>query len=397
MQNGSMQNLSNPMVAMIDSAFSEKDLNDAPSIKRLQKSLIPVVHLVENFDAGGLERFVLDLTVAQTSLGQNAIIIYTSNGGSMQMEAEQSGLQIMKIETEHEFNDFIELSGVTTCFVHHSYRILSDRILEAVNVVEVIHNPYWWQRGNLELARLRLKMHKIICVSEYVRNYVIDFLDIDSHKAIVIENSISFDSTPTISESKKRVLLSVGNFAPQKNQLLLMLAFNRFQNRNPELNTELWIVGRNVESNLSKYIDRGIEFPKLENIKLFSAQSKEEMNKVYEDSDYFILPSTYEGFSLASLEALHFGLPIALSRCGGFSEIEKATNNLVLIPEITPDGERLTHTYIEKTCWEPSQEQITATAEAIEKLILLEKNYTPLDFFTFEEMVSKYMAIDANL
>jgi glycosyltransferase involved in cell wall biosynthesis len=113
-------------------------------------------------------------------------------------------------------------------------------------------------------------------------------------------------------ESRHR-LITVCRLAPQKRLDLLLRALATVIQRHP--NTRLCIVGDGPQSqelrSLAKelLLDQHVEFTGM----LGPADVRSRL----QSCDLFVLPSRYEGFSNAALEAMEAGLPVILSRCGG--------------------------------------------------------------------------------
>ncbi len=60
--------------------------------------------------------------------------------------------------------------------------------------------------------------------------------------------------------------------------------------------------------------------------------SDEELLKLYEDSEIFILPSIVEGVSLVAMEAMAMGCACVITDCGGTSEYTRDGLNCLLVP-----------------------------------------------------------------
>jgi UDP-glucose:(heptosyl)LPS alpha-1,3-glucosyltransferase len=61
--------------------------------------------------------------------------------------------------------------------------------------------------------------------------------------------------------------------------------------------------------------------PKCENARFLGPQNPQEMRALFAAADAFVLPTLYEPFSNACLEALSAGLPVITTAANGFSEI----------------------------------------------------------------------------
>lgn len=395
-ESDSIAEFKNPLIQLIEGIVEKDQHIFEVHLNQLRDNLIPIIHLVEDFDSGGLERFVFDLALAQVRSGKNTVIAYAGNGGKILEEARSAGLKTVKLNNVTELRMLIENTSANICFTHHCYRILNKEILESIRVVEVFHNPYWWQRGNNELASLREGMYKYIFVSKYVEEFSIEILNLAKNKCQIIENAVSIDRKISLESKSGEILLSVGNFAIQKNQLLLIKGFQEYKKENLDSKLELWLVGKNISSNIKKIAKGSGNLSSESNIKFLFAKNMQEMYEIYSQSDYFILPSTFEGFSLASLEAFHYGLPIATSYCGGYRELARLGAGIVLISNITPSNNHLDSSYIEETSYRPSEIQINSVKESIKELLLVKRTAAIDSELNFNFMVLEYLKIGLN-
>ncbi len=113
-------------------------------------------------------------------------------------------------------------------------------------------------------------------------------------------------------ESQKKQFINVAYLNKNKNQSLLVDAFHKAFGNND--NFELSIVGSGSEKeNLKKQIDK----LKLTNIKLLGFVAQNELTRLLQNSDYFVLSSNFETFGVVIIEAMSCGLPVVSTKCGG--------------------------------------------------------------------------------
>jgi len=128
------------------------------------------------------------------------------------------------------------------------------------------------------------------------------------------------------SENKKSKLLFVGRIVPLKNIDILLKAVKIVKEEIPEI--EFSIVGEEIAGRLEGdigYKQQMISLVKslgLENDVVFKGwKTGEELYKIYQESDLFVLASTYENFGLPLLEAASFGLPLISTNVGVAREL----------------------------------------------------------------------------
>lgn len=111
------------------------------------------------------------------------------------------------------------------------------------------------------------------------------------------------------------MLLSVGRLSAEKGHSILIKAFLRALSDNPKL--KLAIVGDGpLKSKLVKFSEQSENKGKI----LFYGYKKN-IRKYLASADVFVLPSLYEGFGLAVIEAMAMGLPVIATTVGGIPEI----------------------------------------------------------------------------
>ena len=68
----------------------------------------------------------------------------------------------------------------------------------------------------------------------------------------------------------------------------------------------------------------------LDNVEIKTHQSRKELVKLYNLSNYYILPSLFETFGVVAIEALSQGLPVLTTPCVGPLSIVKNYSNGVI-------------------------------------------------------------------
>jgi glycosyltransferase involved in cell wall biosynthesis len=121
-------------------------------------------------------------------------------------------------------------------------------------------------------------------------------------------------------------LLMVGRLAREKNIFLALNAFKNIVGKN--IDAILIIVGegpekKNIEYRIKNY---GLE----DRVKLEGWQ--EDVGGYYESADAFLLTSDYEGYNIASVEAIASALPVIMTDVGVAGEVVKNGVNGIVVP-----------------------------------------------------------------
>lgn len=168
----------------------------------------------------------------------------------------------------------------------------------------------------LEKKTIR-KNHSVVAVTNEV---LIDYENAirKNNRSFVLKNYISEDflhqkiPAKNLNSLKEIRLVAVGNIKKQKNYIYLINAFEHLK----EYNISLDIYG--IEDENFNMLKKEIDKNKLPiNFKGPSA----EIDKLFSKYDIYVMPSLYEGFGIAVVEAMASGLPLLLSDLPVFHEV----------------------------------------------------------------------------
>ena len=180
--------------------------------------------------------------------------------------------------------------------------------------------------GNNDTA---LAAKKIVVFSAFAKQSYIDQGFRESQIEIIHIGAINGNRSPLCkpeyNSSKKLHLLYLGRMTRIKGIDAIMQVSELL---NPE-DFKISLVGQ-CSPNIAKYI-RGNSNNSI--LELASNPTSHEVEHYFRQADIFVLPSFSEGFSIASLEAMSFGLIPILSTSTGVSEILKNTKLESLIIE----------------------------------------------------------------
>ncbi len=128
------------------------------------------------------------------------------------------------------------------------------------------------------------------------------------------------------------VVINVANFRPQKRHALLLRAAAEVRARSPEV--RFLLVGQGPLEGATRRLARRLGLT--DNVTFTGF--RDDVPRLLAASDVFALPSSWEGLSIALLEAMALGKPCVVTRIGGVSEVIGGGEFGVVVDEGDPRG-----------------------------------------------------------
>jgi glycosyltransferase involved in cell wall biosynthesis len=189
------------------------------------------------------------------------------------------------------------------------------------------------------IPRLLKGVQRIIAVSNYTKQKIVELIGIEEEKIEVIPNGVDkkYWMTSPDSESNSirslglyssRYLLYVGSLQPRKNLSRLLQAWGLIQNEVPE---DIWLVvaGAEGKKEVFSQLKLSVIPPRVQ----FTGYVSDDILPImYRKALGFVFVSLYEGFGLPILEAMASGTPVLAS-------------NLTAIPEVAGNAALLVDPY----------------------------------------------------
>lgn len=145
-------------------------------------------------------------------------------------------------------------------------------------------------------------------------------------KCSVIYNPVNESFFEVFDSERKKRFISVGRLAAQKNQKLMLDAFNVVHQKHPEFSLSIYGEGE-LKDELHAYIRENdmSDFAILEG-------TTNNISKEMQSSYAFCLSSDFEGMSNAIIEAVCAGLPIVTTDVSGAQELIGGNNGGIITP-----------------------------------------------------------------
>jgi len=286
-------------------------------------------------DAGGVDEFVSFLARQLPYFGLDTTVMCEApcNGerskvGYLASELRKEGICVIEAQPQ-DGRRWLANNRPDVISAHDP----PDWILDAADllripVVETLHGiptPIGtdWNR---ELTRSRY-INSIVAVSELVRRqYLKGNPRFDVRRIITIPNAFNDTHRRTVDRSQARrwlglqhefLFISLGRYGMQKNGYGLVAAFAHVARDHPE--AHLLMAGRVDEGNYTEQVLR-LRDALPERMQIHLRQHQPNPSAILAAADCFVLNSFFEGWPLASMEALSAGLPVIISDVGGARE-----------------------------------------------------------------------------
>ncbi|MBP6456519.1 MAG: N-acetyl-alpha-D-glucosaminyl L-malate synthase BshA [Chitinophagaceae bacterium] len=231
------------------------------------------------------------------------------------------------------------------------------------------------------------KSSAITAVSEHLKQETEDYFDI-KQRIEVIPNFVDIDRfqyqnkehfKKMLAPNNEKIITHVSNFRKVKRVQDVIYTFDKIRKVMP---AKLLLIGDGPERQNMELICR--EINACDDIRFLGKQEK--MEEILSIADLFLLPSEYESFGLAALEAMACQVPIVSSNAGGIPEIniEGETGFLVNVGDVDNMAKRS----LEILCNEATLAEFKKKALAHAKQFDI-KNIIPLYENLYETVLEK--------
>jgi glycosyltransferase involved in cell wall biosynthesis len=240
----------------------------------------------------------------------------------------------------YKYPEFAKGRGYGVCFFPAAHRVLPLRspcpTVGTVHDMAAYRGP-WRSRGHLG-AVLRLvfpdslrNLDRIIAVSEWVKQELVEVARVNENRIEVIPNGIDLQAFyPRPRNEETVVLIQPFSFRrpyilyvsridhPVKNHIKLIEAFAIFKERT-KYPHRLVLAG--ADSKHADRVKKAAAHSKYKNDIFFTGHFPlKNLPELYAGSEMVVFPSKYEGFGMGVLEAMACGVPVACARSASLPE-----------------------------------------------------------------------------
>ncbi|MCK4629773.1 MAG: glycosyltransferase family 4 protein [Sedimentisphaerales bacterium] len=175
---------------------------------------------------------------------------------------------------------------------------------------------------------------RVIAISEYTKNEAVRLLEVPAEKIAVVPQSHDpahhpIDDTDLLSRIREKYNLSehfifyTGNHKPHKN---LVRLFNSYARLPGELRKAYpLILAGKLSPQTNQLVSRAAELGIKKNVTFLGWVAADDLPALYNLASLVVLPSLYEGFGCAAVEAMACGTAVACSNGGAIPEVAGTT------------------------------------------------------------------------
>ncbi len=318
------------------------------------------MHVIDTLNLGGAERFLVGLVKALDSERFQPIVVWVSESGPFVQDLERAGIEVIGLHARGHRDP-------STLF--KLVRLMRERNVQVVNTYLFVDGFYArlaallagvplrvvTQQSAYEDPRLRLPAWQIwlnralvpitqqfVAVSRAARDYLHRVEWVPERKIEVIPNAI--EPPPPVAEEDVRalrrawgldnfkgvVLGTVARLEPPKGVDILLEAVGILHQRG--MDVRCVIVG---EGSCRQELEVQARALGIYDVVRF-AGARRDIPLILSLLDIFVLPSRFEGLSLALLEAMAAARPVVATAVSGSVEVIRDGENGVLVPREDP-------------------------------------------------------------
>jgi glycosyltransferase involved in cell wall biosynthesis len=321
---------------------------------------VKVIHAVEDLKIGGMERVIASIVTGLDPVKYEAHVLCLTRGGTVADELLRQGVSvtILRIDNYHSPGQFLALcrwlrkKNYHILHTHGYFAGVFARIAGLLvgipHLVTHVHSTYLdYQKKHLFMEKiLSLWTDRIVCVSQAVKEWVVEAEKIDREKATVIYNGVKPMTavTPDAGHSvalrqeldipeHDTVFAVIASLNPNKGHHVLLESFRTLLHDHHD--ATLLLVGdgplrAELETQARQFlIDQKVIFTGM----------RTDIDELLNISDVCLLPTLVrEGLGMALIEAMAAGLPVIGTEIGGIPEVITNGENGFLVPPGRPEA-----------------------------------------------------------
>lgn len=369
--------ISNPPAhRMIRDAQAEEGTQPTPRGPR--RNHLRIVFATNELAPGGMTSVVETLATSLRDQGAECRVLSGSPVANHDAgrRLQQHGIDVTYVQPSDRI-EFLLDSARCVGSIHGAPQWLVDKLANAgLPSVETLHRSAFTQGEHETHARRGETVNSFVAVSDRVRTaFLAAMPSLPIRRIHVIPNGTRGDWASSGDRSCAReqlglsdefVFVSLARYCIQKNPYALVSAFQEFASEKSDVH--LVLAGEAEHPVLAAKLSRLVKKNGRGRTHLRSRHP--DVPQLLAAADAFVLDSYFEGWPLASMEALCAGIPIIISDVGGGAEqIAEDPRNGILIPAPLPE-DQLTWSKMHAALYAPQENRtqlLKAFSEIYEK------------------------------
>lgn len=349
-----------------------------------------VLQIIPHLNLGGAETMCKHLSIALKKAGYDVTVVAFLNEKSKNtLDLDVAGVSIIYLNKKTGFDISVLqklrriIKDLSPDIIHTHLAAIKYAFIASLGmkkrIVHTVHSVADQECGRFArfLNKLFLKSKNVtfVALSEIVAQTIHEVYKLPIEKIPVVYNGVPLDRCVVKNDWALQNPVRIANVAgyrPVKNHTELILATKLLVERGYNLKLTLYGDGEERAKIESLVSQNGLD----EIVTLYGFC--EDVTSQLHDSDIFVLPSLYEGISLAIIEAMGTGLPVIASAVGGNPDIITDFENGLLC-------EPIAHSIAEKLEMLINDNRLRAT--------LGNRAVSSANRFSAENMLKGYLAI----
>ena len=244
-------------------------------------------------------------------------------GANLMEEVRRYAQVAKKIALENDFDIIHAHDWLTFQAGIEAKKISNKPLIIHVHATEFDRSGEHINPEVFRIEKLGMEMaDRIIAVSEFTKNILINRYEIPADKIIAIHNGVDFGKETDIKQNSnrlrgKKIVTFLGRITYQKGPTYFVDAAYRILQKNKEVVFVMAGNGDLLPGMIEKVAALGIS----SNFFFTGFLKGKEVSKRLGMSDVYVMPSVSEPFGISPLEAMKSGVPVIISRQSGVSEV----------------------------------------------------------------------------
>jgi glycosyltransferase involved in cell wall biosynthesis len=291
---------------------------------------------VDRFGQGGLEQVIVDLLAAFRRESIQVVFLAVEEPAvpATLTRLVDRVARLPAGDRETTYRDLLIQEQIDLVSSHYSLYGARAAYQRGIPFVQTVQNTYVWLTPDQIAAHQQADpfTSAYACVSREVARYTQQKLGLSAEKIQVLPNGVAGERFCSVAQPGDRmrvrtdlalpaeafVFLNVASIFPPKAQRLALRALRRLR----DAGQDAWLVflGGVFDAEYQQQLQDDTRRLQLQDRVIFAGR-RPDVPAFYHAADAFLLPSFWEGCSLALAEALLSGLPCVISRVGSAEEL----------------------------------------------------------------------------